>query len=598
MALFFRIMCARVSRATAITTPAIRPSAPGPAPAENGFVFSNLFLGFQRRFAAPGFLNLVRLPILLLLTSLAFAQTADLAVINARIYTVNPRQPNALALAVRQGKILTVSDDVTQFIGPSTKIIDAHDAAVLPGLIDSHGHMRGLGTVLETLDLRGITSEGEISDKVRVESKAVKPGEWILGSNWDQNLWTPKQFPGAAAISAAAPMNPVALTRVDGHAVWANAKAMEAAGITSATADPPGGRILRDSNGHPSGVFLDNAQDLIRKKIPADSPAQIERRIRRAMTECARQGLTAVDDAGVDAGDIDAYRKLAQLGQMPTRIYALILGPGPYMDTWLNRAPESGDYLTIRAIKLVSDGALGSRGAALLAPYSDDPGNRGLAILDRATIQAVAEKAVAHGFQVATHAIGDGANHTVLEAYAVALRGANDRRFRVEHAQVVAPGDFAAFAKYSILASMQPTHATSDMPWAADRLGPERVKGAYAWQTLTRLGVHVPFGSDFPVESPNPLRGFYAAITRQDKDGHPPGGWFPDQRMTREEALRAFTIEGAYAAFAENSRGSLEPGKFADFVILSTDIMTATPDQIYNARVTKTVVGGKIVFSE
>ncbi len=235
---------------------------------------------------------------------LAFAQTADLAVINARIYTVNPRQPKALALAALQGKILAVSDDVTPFIGPSTKIIDAHDAAVFPGLIDSHGHMRGLGAVLETLDLRGIMSEREIAEKVRVAAKGVKPGEWILGSAWDQNLWTPKQFPGAAAISAAAPLNPVALTRVDGHAVWANAKAMEAAGIGSATADPPGGRILRDTNGRPAGVFLDNAQDLIRKKIPTDSPAQIERRIRRAMAECARQGLTAVDDAGIDAGDI------------------------------------------------------------------------------------------------------------------------------------------------------------------------------------------------------------------------------------------------------------------------------------------------------
>lgn len=534
----------------------------------------------------------------LLFAGVAFAQTADLAVTHANIYTVDPRHPHASAMAVRQGKIVAVSDNVSPFIGPSTKVIDAQGATVLPGLIDSHGHMRGLGESLETLDLRGIASEREIADRVRAAAKDLQPGQWILGRAWDQNLWTPKQFPTADSLSAAAPANPVALSRVDGHAIWANARAIAAADVTSATADPSGGKIMRDASGRPAGVFLDNAQGLIQKHIPADSPETIERRLRRAMEECARLGLTAVGDAGVTAGDIDVYHKLAGLGQMPIRIYAMIGGPGSYADTWLKRNPELGNYLTVRSIKLYADGALGSRGAALLEPYSDDPGNRGLIRTDRATIQAVAEKAVASGFQVNTHAIGDGANHMVLEAYAAALKGVNDRRFRVEHAQVIAPADFVMFAKYSILASMQPTHATSDMPWAADRLGPERVKGAYAWQTLLHLGVHVPAGSDFPVESPNPLWGFHAAVTRQDKDGHPDGGWFPDQRLTREEALRAFTIEGAYAAFSEKTRGSLEPGKLADFIMLSADIMTIPVSQIRAVHVTKTVVGGRIVFSE
>ncbi len=491
-----------------------------------------------------------RLSAVLLVIPALFAQTADLAVTNARVYTVNPKQPVASALAVRQGRIVAVSDNISKLIGPSTKVIDAHGGTVVPGLIDSHGHMLSLGAALETLDLRGVTSEQEIADKVRAAARNLKPGEWIQGRAWDQNLWATKQFPSSASLSAAAPANPVALSRVDGHAVWANARAMELADVTTATVDPPGGKILKGADGRPSGVFLDNAQGLIQSKIPPDSPAQIERRLRLAMKECARFGLTAVDDAGVGKGEVEAYRKLARQGEMPIRVYAMIYGPGPYMDDWLKRTPEFGSY-----------GALGSRGASLLEPC-------------------------------------DAANRMVLESYAAALKGTNDKRFRVEHAQIIAPSDFATFAKYSILVSMQPTHATSDMPWAADRLGPERVKGAYAWQTLLHLGVHVPAGSDFPVESPNPLWGFHAAVTRQDKDNHPDAGWFPEQRMSREEALRAFTIEGAYAAFAEKDRGSLENGKLADFVILSDDIMTIPVERLRNVHVTKTVVGGRIVFSE
>ncbi|HVW87813.1 MAG TPA: amidohydrolase family protein, partial [Bryobacteraceae bacterium] len=272
--------------------------------------------------------------------------------------------------------------------------------------------------------------------------------------------------------------------------------------------------------------------------------------------------------------------------------------PGAYLDSWLAKGPETGAYLTVRSVKLVADGALGSRGAAMIQPYSDDPGNRGLLILDRAAIREVAERAVARGFQVNTHAIGDAANRAALDAYGDVLKGPNDKRFRVEHAQVISPDDFAKFKKYSVIASMQATHATSDMPWAAARLGPERVKGAYAWQTLLRLGVHVPDGSDFPVESPNPLWGLYAAITRQDKTGQPAGGWFPDQRMKREEALRGFTVEGAYAAFEESKKGSLEPGKMADFVMLSDDVMTMPASAIWKTRVTMTVVGGKMVFRQ
>ncbi len=521
-----------------------------------------------------------------------------MALTHARIYTLNPRIPMASAMAVRQGKIVAVSDDVSNLIGPGTQVIDAHGAAVLPGLIDSHGHVRGLGSFLETLDLRGITSEREIADKVRAAARQAKPGEWIQGRAWDQNLWPSKDFPTSQSISEAAPDNPVALTRVDGHAIWVNRRAMDLADLNGATPEPAGGRILRDASGKPTGVLLDRARSIVDNKIPQPSQEQVEHRILQALRECARLGITTVHDAGVGAADIDAYHSLARKQQMPARAYVMIGGAGKLLDGWLSRGPEIGDYVTIRTVKLVADGALGSRGAAMLEPYSDDPGNRGLLILDRAAIRAVAARAVTRGFQVATHAIGDAANRAAIDAYGDVLRIPNDRRFRVEHAQIVAPEDFAKFRQYSVIASMQPTHATSDMPWAQDRVGPDRIRGAYAWQTFMHLGVHVPGGSDFPVENPNPIWGFYAAVTRQDKTGKPAGGWSPDQRMTREEALRSWTLEGAYAAFEEKTKGSLEPGKLADFIMLSDDIMTMPAADIWKSRVTLTVVGGKVVYRQ
>jgi len=523
--------------------------------------------------------------------STVFAQTADLAVTNARIHTVNPKQPEASAIAVRQGKILAVGDDVSRYVKASTKVIDAKGATIIPGFIDSHGHVRDLGENLGNLDLRGIALESEAVQKVREAAKQHKPGDWILGFGWDQNLWAERQFPDAAGISNAAPDNPVSLGRVDGHALWVNRKAMEIADINASTPNPPGGKILRDAKGTPTGVLVDQAQQLVSRKIPAPGQARIEESLLRATQELARDGITTVHDAGVPYANIEGYRSLIRKGQLPIHIYAMIGYP-----LALPEKPEVGEYLTVRSIKLYADGALGSRGAAMIEPYSDDPGNRGLSILDRAAIRDVAAKALAKGFQVNTHAIGDLANRTVLEAYGDVLKGENDKRFRIEHAQIVAPGDFAKFKQYSIIASMQATHATSDMPWAEDRVGPERIKGGYAWQTFLHLGVHVPNGSDFPVENPNPLWGFYAAVTRQKIDGTPPNGWFPNQRMSREEALRSWTIEGAYAAFEEGRKGSLEPGKMADFVMLSGDIMTMPAAEIPRTRVMLTVVSGKIAY--
>ncbi len=526
------------------------------------------------------------------------AQSADLAVTGARIYTLNPQKPVASAIAVKDGKVLAVGDNVEPFLGPATRRIDAKGAAIVPGLIDSHVHMRNFGDSLEILDLRATKSAGQIAGMVRSAASGRKPGEWIRGRSWDQTVWPSRQFPEDGVLSDAAPDNPVYLTRVDGHAAWVNRKAMELSDINAATPDPPGGKILRSAAGAPTGVLIDRAQALVSRHIPAATPEQTARHIARAAQECARLGLTSVHDAGVSSQDLTAYRQLIAEHKLPVRVYAMIGGEGPLWRDYLKRGPEISERLTVRSIKLMSDGALGSRGAALLAPYSDDPGNSGLLILKESDIERVAREAVAAGFQVNTHAIGDRANRTVLEAYAAALKGQNDRRFRIEHAQVVALADIPLFAKYSIVASMQSTHATSDMRWADARLGPERVKGAYAWQSFLALGVPVANGSDFPVEEPNPLMGFYAAVTRQDPSGSPEGGWFPDQRMTREEALRSWTVSGAYAAFEEKTKGSLEPGKLADFVMLSADIMKIPAREIPRTRVRMTVVGGEIVFSE
>ena len=518
-------------------------------------------------------------------------QAADLAITGARIYTLNPKAPIASAMVVKDGKIVAVGDKVDAFIGQSTRRIDAKGAAIVPGFIDSHVHMRGYGESLEILDLRAEKSAEAIAEMVRREAQNRKPGEWIRGRGWDQTTFPSKQFPSGDLLTAAAPENPVYLTRVDGHAAWVNQKALEAGGVDAATKDPPGGKILH-------GVLIDRAQELVSSHIPAATPAEIARRIERAAQECARLGLTTVHDAGIPADDLAAYRQLIASHKLPVRVYAMIGGEGALWRDYLARGPESGDRLTVRSIKLVADGALGSRGAALIAPYSDDPGTSGLLILQKSDIERVAQEALAHGFQVNTHAIGDRANRTVLEAYAAALRGTNDHRFRIEHAQVVAPEDFALFAKNSIIASIQPTHATSDMRWAQDRLGPERIRGAYAWRRLLSLGVPITNGSDAPVESLNPLWGFYAAVTRQDQQGHPTGGWFPDQRLTREEALKSFTLDGAYASFEEKTKGSLEVGKMADFVMLSRDIMKIPVEEILKTRVTMTVLGGEIVFSE
>ncbi len=525
------------------------------------------------------------------------AETADLVVTGARIHTLDAVAPEASAIAVKDGRILALGDDVSVFAGEKTRSIDAGGATIVPGFIDSHAHMLGLGDSLENLDFRASRSIEEIAARVRQAASGAKPGEWIRGRNWDQTNWG-GAFPSHTPLSEAAPNHPVYLVRVDGHAAWVNRRALEIAGITEATKDPPGGKIIRDAEGKPTGVLIDRAQGLIASKIPESSAEQVVRKLERAARECARLGLTTIHDAGVGERELEAYRALIREKRLPVRVYAMIGGEGALWRQYLERGPETGGHLTVRSIKLMADGAMGSRGAAFLEPYSDDPGNSGLLMLTREDTERVARDAAARGFQVNTHAIGDRANRVVLEAYGAVLGGTNDRRFRIEHAQVLAAPDFELFAKYSIIASMEATHATSDMRWAETRVGPERVKGAYAWKRFLSLGVPIANGSDFPVEDPNPLWGFYASVTRQDRQGNPPGGWMPDQRMTRMEALKSWTLAGAYAAFEEKEKGSLETGKLADFVVLSKDIMRVPAAEILNTKVLMTVVGGEIVYSE
>lgn len=533
--------------------------------------------------------------LLMCAVSISAGQTADLVVTGARVYTVNPAQPTASAIAVKDGRILAVGDNLQAHIGAATQVIDAAGAAVIPGLIDSHVHLAGLGQALEILDLREASSIEEVARQVREAAASAQPGEWIRGRGWDQTRWPGKEFPTRNYLTEAAPNNPVYLTRVDGHAAWVNGKALELAGVDENTQHPQGGRIIRNPEGKNTGILVDRAMGLVSRHIPDATQAQLERRLKIAAEECARLGLTSVHDAGVGRATIEAYKALEARGELPIRSYLMIGGEGDLWREYLAKGPELGERITVRSIKLVADGALGSRGAALIEAYADDSGNRGLVILQKDDVLRVARQAAEKGFQVATHAIGDLANRLALQAYGEALGGTNDKRFRIEHAQIVHPDDFPLFKQFSVIASIQATHATSDMRWAEDRIGPQRAIGSYAWRTFLDTGVRIANGSDFPVEHPNPMLGFHAAITRQDGKGWPKEGWYPSQKLTREEALKSWTLDGAYAAFEEKQKGSLEPGKFADFLVLSTDIMEVEPAEILSTTVRMTFVGGKLV---
>src|SRR5437763_1142294 len=480
---------------------------------------------------------------------------------------------------------------------PEARVIDVTGTTILPGLTDAHGHLYGLGLSLDTVSLVGLESYEAAIARVKERAQRAQPGEWILGRGWDQNRWPGKQFPTAAPLDAAIPDHPVWLRRVDGHAGVANTAAMRAAGVTAATRDPERGRIIRDANGNPTGTFIDAAQSLIDNKVPPPSPELRKARVLAAAQTIAATGLTEMHDAGADGATIAAVKQLIDEKKMPIRIYQMVSDDAAMLDTWFRRGPliAYGNRLTVRAVKLYADGALGSRGAALLAPYSDDPGNSGLLVSKEEHLADVAKRARNAGFQVNTHAIGDRGVRNVFEAYESAGATAADR-FRIEHFQVVALSDFPRLARSGIIASMQPTHATSDMYWAEKRVGPERIKGAYAWRTVLDSGARLALGSDFPVEAVNPFFGIYAAVTRQDQKGWPAGGWYPSQKLTLAEAIRGFTLDAAFAAFEEQSRGSIEPGKLADLTIVDGDLFAMPQSDLFKAKVRMTVVGGEVVY--
>lgn len=528
---------------------------------------------------------------------------ADLILVNGRVYTVDETRPMVSAFAVKGGRILFAGSEreVRALAGPRTRVIDAGGSTVIPGMVDAHAHLLGLGTSLRNVQLAGSKSYDEVIARVVVRARQMKPGEWIEGRGWDQNLWPDKQFPTHEALSRAVPQNPVVLARIDGHAILANAMAMRAANVTAATPDPSGGRIIRVPDNSPSGVFVDNAEGLVGRAVPSATRAQTTQAILEAVAEANKWGLVGIHDAGASRRTIDIYESLARAGRFNLRNYALISDDSADIMHYMSRGPQNALYdgrVWIRSIKLYADGALGSRGAALLAPYADDAGNTGLLVSAPAHIQRVATLALRKGFQVGVHAIGDRGNRVVLDAFDAALKTVPvaDHRFRVEHAQVISLEDIPRFAKLGVIPLMQASHQTSDMRWAEARVGPDRIKGAYAWRSLLNTGVIIPNGSDFPVEEVNPLISFHSAVSRQDASNWPPGGWYPDQIMTRSEALESMTIWPAYAAFQDKVMGSITPGKYADFVILDRDIMTVPASEILRTRVMSTWLGGRSVY--
>lgn len=523
---------------------------------------------------------------------------ADLVLVGGTVLTQDPQRPRAEAVAIRDGRFAAVgsAEQVRALAGPGTRVVELRGGTVVPGLVDGHCHLYGLGAALEVLPLKGLTSAQAVVERVAEVARARPEGEWIAGRGWDQNLWTPAALPDREVLDKAVPGHPVVLERIDGHAVWANSLALQRAGITEKTPDPPGGRIVRDARGRPTGVLVDNAGDLVLAAMPADTPEVRERKILAAAEVAAASGLTGVHEMGVDDETVAVYRRLAAEGRLKVRVYAFLSGQPKVVASLPSRTPEvdkEGTALfTLRGVKLYADGALGSRGAALLEPYSDDPGNRGLELTSREALAEAARLAAASGWQLGIHAIGDRANRNVLDA--LAPYAGKGLRFRIEHAQVVSPEDLRRFAALGVAAAMQPTHATSDMPWADERLGPARLAGAYAWRTLVESGAHVVGGSDFPVEEVSPLLGLYAAVTRQDPSGHPEGGWLPEQRLTLEQALRLYTVEPAWASFVEGKRGVIAEGAVADVTVLDRELH---PDKrLLDVRVLLTLVGGRVTY--
>ena len=519
---------------------------------------------------------------------------------NGRIYTMEPGHRVVDTLIVRDGRVAFAGRRAEVNVPPGEDVIDLEGRAVLPGLVDAHGHLMHLARARLTLDAGGAGSEAEVAERVAARAARTPRGEWLAGRGWDQNRWPGREWPTKASLDRAAPDHPVALTRIDGHATWANSAALAAAGIDRWTPEPEGGRILKDANGAPTGVLIDTAQHLVQRAEPRPTPERFDQAVSEAIDECLAAGLTGIHEMGVELHAVDSYRRLVERGRFPFRNYAAAAARS--RSTWAHyreHGPETiGDgRVAVRALKLMVDGALGSRGAALHDAYCDDPGNTGLVLIPADEITRLTLEAAGRGFQVCVHAIGDRANTLTLDALEAALARTPhpDHRFRVEHAQILTERDIPRFRRLGALPSMQATHCTSDMEWAVERLGPERLRGAYAWRSLLATGVVIAGGSDFPVENPNPFHGIYAAAARRPLSGED-RGWQPEQRMTREEAVRSFTTWNAYASRQEAELGSLEVGKLADLVVVSEDVFTCAEARIPEIAPVLTLVGGEIVF--
>ena len=513
------------------------------------------------------------------------------------------------ALLIDDGKVVATGSSADfakggrQALAKGAAVVDGKGRTMLPGLIDAHGHVLGLGEKKLQADVTGTASVDEALARVKEFAQAHPETAWITGRGWNQVIWNLGRFPTAKELDRAVSDRPVFLSRVDGHAGWANSVAMQRAGIDKNTPDPSGGRIERDAEGNPNGVFVDAAMELIWTKIPPPTAQQVSMALDAALAEMASVGLTGVSDAGIGVADHTLYRRYADQGRLTARIYAMIGGVGDDFDTISKAGPlvnYGNDFLNVRSVKLYADGALGSRGAAMLAPYSDDPKNSGLLFDSPALLTAKIGKALSRGYQVGVHAIGDAGNREVLDSFAAAYKehGGEQLRNRIEHAQIVSPQDIPRFVPLKLIASMQQTHATSDMNMAEDRVGHDRIAGAYAWRTFLEQGTRVAGGSDFPVESANPFFGLHAAVTRQDHDGRPAGGWYPEQALTLTEALRSFTLDAAYAEHAEKTLGTLEAGKWADFILIDRDIFAGEPSKIWSTQVLETWVAGKRVYAK
>jgi len=534
------------------------------------------------------------------LAMVALGVNAATLVNNVKGYTLNDsgKLTTFNNLVIDHGKVVAANVDVNDY--SIDKTIDGEGKVMLPGLIDAHGHLLGLGANLLEVDLRESTS-AQNAAKMVADYAFAKPAQaWITGRGWNQELWSDRAFPTAQDLDKVVSDRPVALARVDSHATWVNSKAMELAGITKDTKSPAGGEIIKDANGNPTGVFIDNASLLIEAHLPKASNAVYEQQLQAAGEHLLSNGITSMHDAGIGRDVYDFYLKEAVEGDLPVRVYAMVSATDPELSTMLGNGNirDANDFLYIRSVKAYGDGALGSRGAALLEPYSDAPHQHGLLLTQLEDMTQLFTTVIGAGFQLNYHAIGDKANHVALNEFETTFKtlGGAELRNRIEHAQVIAPDDLARFAELKVLPSMQPTHATSDKNMAEDRIGKDRMKGAYAWKTLLDSGIALPLGSDFPVELANPFYGLHAAVTRQDRNNQPVKGWYAHEALTIEQAFKGFTLDAAYAGHMEDTLGSLTKGKWADFILVDQNIFTIKPEDIWKTKVHATYIAGEQVF--